>query len=138
MSQLPQIRRLLVEDFMDQKDWISKLFTPLNTFMESVYAILNSGITVKDNMIGDVQTIDIGYMPTVAVNYPLRWDKKVAPKAIIVGNATKKSTIDETLTHAVAVQWKYDFQAGLRLVNIVGITPTNTDHYLLTLVIIAG
>lgn len=73
MSQLPQIRRLLVEDFMEQKDWISKLFTPLNSFMEGTIGVLTKGVSLADNCTADLQTITISTVPTVSVPIQLPW-----------------------------------------------------------------
>lgn len=138
MSNLPQTRRFLVEDFLEQKDWIDKLFTPLNTIFEGVYSILNRGITIKDNMIGDVVTIKLGAVPTVAAPYQIKWSFSVPPKALFVGNIQRSTYDDFTLTNAVQVQWKYDSSAGLRITNIVGVTPSNATQYLVTLIILAG
>jgi len=138
MSKLPQVRRLMVEDFIEQKDWIANLFTPLNIFMEQTYQVLNRGINLKDNIQGDIQTVTIGFIPTVAAPLTLAWSLPTKPQAIHVGQVTRKDKADFTLTAAVQVQWKYDSKVGLRLVNVVGITPTNASQYDLTLIIYAG
>ena len=138
MSQLPQIRRLLVEDFMEQKDWISKLFTPLNSFMEGTVGVLTKGVSLVDNCTADLQTITISTVPTVAVPIQLAWKLPIAPKSIHVGNVQRTTFVDFTLSAAVGVQWTWDSKNGLRLVNLFGITPTNATQYLLTLVIFAG
>lgn len=138
MSQLPQVRRLLVEDFMEQKDWISKLFTPLNNFMEGTVGVLTKGVSLADNCAADIQKVTLNVVPTVKTPIALRWDLATKPVSVHVGNVALTTNNDFTLTAAVAVQWKYDATQGLRLVNVVGITPTNTTQYVLTLVIFAG
>jgi hypothetical protein len=138
LSNLPQTRRFLVEDFIDQKDWIAKLFTPLNQIFEGVFGIINRGITIKDNMLGDVQTVQIDYVPTVAKSFQLAWALSVPPRAIHVGNIQRANYDDFTISAAVQVQWKFDSKNGLRLTNIVGVTPSNATQYLLTLIIFAG
>jgi hypothetical protein len=42
------------------------------------------------------------------------------------------------LANAVQVQWEYDSSKGLRLTNLIGITPTATATYDLTLAIFTG
>jgi hypothetical protein len=138
VSKLPQIRRLLVEDFLDQKSWISKLFTPINNFMESVQTIFSRGITINDNMAGSVQSVVFNSRPTVAVPMPLKWDLNVKPTAVIVGNVQRKDLADWFCTYTVGVQWKWDVNQGLRLTNISGLAPSVTDQYIITLVIFSG
>jgi len=138
MSKLPQIRRLLVEDFMDQKDWISKLFTPLNTFMESVASILSKGVSIKDNCTADIQTVSLNFVPTFDETIPVRWSLNTKPVAMFVGNVKRVDGADFLPTTAVAIQWTYDTITGLKLTDIVGITPSIIDQFTLTLVIFAG
>lgn len=49
MAKAPNIRRLLVEDFPDQADWIEKLLQPLNQLSITVQTALNRGISLRDN-----------------------------------------------------------------------------------------
>ncbi len=49
MAKAPNIRRLLVEDFPDQADWIEKLLQPLNQLSITVQTALNKGISLRDN-----------------------------------------------------------------------------------------
>jgi len=138
MSQLPQIRRLLVEDFMEQKDWISKLFTPLNSFMEGTVGVLTKGVSLVDNCAADIQKVTLSVVPTVKIPIALRWDLSTKPISVHVGNVSLVTNDDFTIAAAVGIQWKYDSVKGLRLVNVVGITPTSATQYVLTLVIFAG
>lgn len=138
MSQLPQIRRLLVEDFIDQKDWIAKLFTPINVFMDGTFGALNKSITLRENMAADYKKVTVGFVPTVDKPIAVSWDLPVPPISVHVGNVTKTDFTDFTLTTAVQVQWKYDNKQGFRLTNLVGITPTNATQYTLTLICFTG
>jgi hypothetical protein len=138
MAQLPQIRRLLVEDFLSQKEWISKLFQPLNNFMEGVASVFNKSITIKDNMLADIVTVTLSSVPTATNPYPLKWSLNQRPQSVHVGNVVRLDNIGFTLSAAVAVQWTYDANNGFRLTNVVGITPSSTVKYTLTLVCFAG
>lgn len=138
MSRLPQIRRLLVEDFLEQKDWISKLFTPLNTFMDGVNSSLSRGISLRDNMAADVKVITLDSVPTAEKPARVQWSLPVNPIAVHVGNVQNPKYTNFTLAAAVQVQWIYDATGGLRLTNVIGITPTTASQYILTLVIFTG
>ena len=82
MSRLPQIRRLLVEDFLEQKDWITKLFTPLNTFMDGVVSVMNRSITLKDNCAADIIVSVADKNPTVADPIILPWSLSQRPNEL--------------------------------------------------------
>lgn len=138
MARLPQIRRLLVEDFISQKEWIAKLFQPINGFMEGVASVFDRNISIKDNMAADLITITLEKVPTVADPFPVKWSLGARPMSVHVGNVVKTDNTALTLTAGVFVQWAYDANNGLRLTNIVGVTPSSTTKYNLTLVIFTG
>jgi hypothetical protein len=59
MAQLPQIKRLLVEDFPDQQEWIGKLLIVLNDFMQATSNALDKNLTITDNFNQQVKTLTI-------------------------------------------------------------------------------
>ena len=138
MSDIPQIRRLLTEDFNEQKSWIAKLFSPLNVFMDGVLAALSRGITIRQNMAADIKTFEIDKAPTVADYWPVSWSLPVPPLCVHVASVTRKDGADFTLAAAVGVQWKYDSIKGFRITNIVGVTPSTANVYVLTLTVFTG
>lgn len=50
MAKAPNIKRLLVEDFPGQSEWIDKLLQPLNQLSVTVQTALNRGLSLKDNL----------------------------------------------------------------------------------------
>ena len=66
MAQLPQLKRLLIEDFPDQQEWISKLILPLNEFMQNVINALNRDLTLSDNLRANLKTLRITGSSTVS------------------------------------------------------------------------
>lgn len=50
MAKLPNIKRIMREEFKEAPTWIERLLSPINTFFESVYEALNRNITFKDNI----------------------------------------------------------------------------------------
>lgn len=138
MSELPQIRRLLVEDFMEQKEWISKLFIPLNNFMDGTMTALNRGITLRQNMAADIKTVTLNRVPTVASPIRVQWNISQRPISVHVGQCIRTDNTAIVLTTAIGIQWDYDAINGLRLTNILGITPTAAITYDITLAIFTG
>jgi len=138
MSELPQIRRLLVEDFIEQKEWISKLFIPLNNFMDGTFISLNRGITLRQNMAADIKTVTLNRVPTALDYASVGWNIPQAPISMHIGRIVRTDNTAVVLAAAVQVQWEYDTRKGLRLTNLIGLTPTSTETYDLTLAIFTG
>lgn len=138
MSELPQIRRLLVEDFMEQKEWISKLFIPLNNFMDGTFGALNRGITLRQNMAADIKVVTVNRVPTAADYIGVPWTIPQKPISVHVGRIVRTDNTAVVLAAAIQIQWEYDTNKGLRLTNLLGVTPTATATYDLTLAIFTG
>lgn len=139
MSKLPPVRRLLIEDFMDQKDWIGNLFTPINVFMDGVLGCLSKGISIRDNVAGDIIVNNTSRLPTVEKPIVLPWTSKQGiPVAIHIGNIQRVKGDNFTLATPVGFQWKYDSSQGILITNIMGLTPTSEDKYNITYVVFAG
>jgi hypothetical protein len=138
MSELPQIRRLLVEDFLEQKDWISKLFIPMNNFMDGTFTALNRGITLRQNMAADIKVVTLNRIPTALDYASVAWDIPQKPIAVHVGRIKRTDNTAVVLANAIQIQWEYDLTKGLRLTNLIGLTPTSTETYDLTLTIFTG
>lgn len=138
MSELPQIRRLLVEDFLEQKNWISKLFIPLNSFMDSIFTCFNRGITIRQNMAADIKVVTLDKVPSAADSQKILWTLPQAPISVHVGNIRRTDGTVFALAAPIQIQWTYDNGAGLALTNLLGVTPSSTATYDLTLVIFTG
>ncbi len=139
MSKLPQVKRLFVEDFLDQKEWIGNLFTPLNGFIDGVMLCLNKGISVRDNCSGDIIKQPVLKVPTEASPLTVPWESKLgSPIAVMVGDVRRVDGNSFVLTEAVGIQWKYDGKGGILVTNLIGITPSTENQYTITYVIFAG
>jgi hypothetical protein len=138
MSELPQIRRLLVEDFLEQKDWISKLFIPLNNFMDGTFSALNRGVSLRQNMAADIKVVTLNRVPTALDYASVAWSIPQKPIAVHVGRVQRTDNTAVVLASVVQVQWEYDLTKGFRLTNLIGLTPTSTATYDLTLTIFTG
>lgn len=67
--------RFLVEDFQEQKGWIGKLLSNLNSFIEEVVGAITSGLTVEDNLQQEIKEIKFQNQTN---NFPLKFLTKFA------------------------------------------------------------
>jgi hypothetical protein len=138
MAKIPQIQRLVTEDFQDQKKWIGKLFQPINTFMELVVSAFDRNLTLTENVAADILYPVFTSVPTATAPLSLAWRLKVAPIALVVADVQSTVGTSFTISAAVQVQWTYTDNSGLQITNLVGLTPTNNDQYRLTILALTG
>jgi hypothetical protein len=133
MSRVPPVRRISTEDFKEQSGWIEKLVAPINSYFEQMTTALNRGLTVNDNMAGEIRTVEVDG------TYPLKLAWSLGrPSVVIVGNTALSSGASLTLTDAVQVQWSYNQSGQLQIDNVVGVTPSATTKYKLTLLVLTA
>lgn len=115
MSKIRSNKRLTVEEFPEQKDWIGKLFQQINDFVTETIKIVNGGITFTDNVSGADHEFDFTYQ-TDAISLPIgfTWPLAVPPKALQVVNATAN------LSPVILVAaWDYTQTGLVRLTSVV-------------------
>lgn len=78
---LPDVRRLNREDFADAPDWIDPMLNTINTFMDSVYNILNKNVSLNQNLNAQFITLNITTKSDGSIN-------EVKQKLFIRGRAT--------------------------------------------------
>jgi hypothetical protein len=59
MAKIPTIRRLTIEDFPSQKDWILPLLEILNNFIINVIVAFNKQLTISENVLGQISTFRV-------------------------------------------------------------------------------
>ena len=135
MSLLPPINRLILEDFpAEPRKWLGKLIQPVNQFFESIYSALNKGLTIADNFAGEVKTVELdGTFPL-----KLTWSQKSKPVAVLVGDVYRSDGSAVSLTYGVFVKWSFNQSAQLQLDAVVGISPTSSAKYKVSLVCLTG
>lgn len=133
MAKIPQLQRLLAENFPNQA-WIEPLIRNLNQFMDEVISGLNKELTIEDNMAAMIKVVEVDGV------YPLKlaWNLSRRPISTVVGNVELSDGTPLTLSTAVQVQWSYNQAGQFQIDNVVGITPTTGAKYKLTLEIKAG
>lgn len=137
MAILPQIRRLLIDDFASQKSWIEPLLLVENSFAEAVVNALNKRLSLRDNTTGDVLTLLLSAVPTTQTPASVTWQKPLQPTAVLVGNAVLAVGGPATLTGPLGVQWQMNGNQ-LQITNLFGVVPTSSFQINLTLVVLAG
>ncbi len=135
MTALPPIRRLLIEDFASERKWISPLLLIFNSFTEAVVNALNGGLTLADNTTGDIVTMNLtGTWPVSA-----QWTKADPPRAVTVGNIARLDGSAITLSAAVGITWGMSSDGkSLQVKSIVGVTPSTSAKYVITLICFQG
>lgn len=132
MANLPPIKRIIAEDFPDQKSWIAKLIWPLNTFMEGVVSALNKRLTFAENMNAQIKTIAVPGAQTMArVGFQSSIGK---PLAVFVASVVDRASPARVVRAPVAVDWNYSEGnifinniSGLALTVIGDVTNTSAD-----------
>lgn len=132
MALLPQLKRFLNEDFPDAPAWLSRLLSPLNLFMNSMYAALNNGLTLQDNFLGQINTMAVsGSSPTTQY----LWKYQSNPVGVLIINTIDTSSSPAVITSAVTCDWSYS--SGVITINNI----TNLDSlrtYSVTFLTIGG
>jgi hypothetical protein len=136
MAKLPQLKRIVVEDFPSQKSWIGKLLASLNEFFTEVVAALDHNLTFRDNLLSMVYTLDI----TNPVSYPLYFKNtmKVKPQALWVGQVTEVNAASPTISSAVYVDWQDAGDGRVKINGTYGLSTTAGKRFLVTLYVMGG
>jgi len=118
MAKLPILKRFLAEDYQSAGAWITKFLYVLNLFAGSVYAALNNGLTLQDNMLAQVNTVSIsGSSPKTTIN----WSYSSKPVGVLLINILDASSQAAIITSPTTVAWSYG--AGVITINnITGLT----------------
>jgi hypothetical protein len=104
MSKINSTKKIVIEDFpADVRPWLRKLIDPLNRFLEQAYYALVQGLTVNDNLKGQVVTL------SVATNqaYPMKfaWNRNERPSAVWAANIVESTG---GVVAPFSVSWIYD------------------------------
>lgn len=123
MGQLPTIKRFLSEDFPTEASWIGTLLFPLNLLLNTIYANLNNGLTISQNMLAQVKTLSVsGSSPTTTFNwnYP-----NAQPIGITLVQCLQTDSPAKVITAATSVAWSY---AGgvITINNVAGLSSGHT------------
>lgn len=107
--------KLTLEDFPDQRDWIGKMFSVLNTFTGDLVRAFSNQISVEDNLFQEIKEIK---WINSSNEFPLKFKTKfsTAPKGLSV-IYLYNNTLSAYSTSAPWVQW--GFQDGQVLISAI-------------------
>lgn len=126
-------QRFSVEEFTSQKDWIGKLFSPLNSFTGDVIRAFSNSLNIEDNLFQEIK--EIKYVNS-ASNFPLKFRTKFnsAPKLILPGYLLNNTTGNYS-SNQPWLEWSYQ-NNEVTISNISGLIANNT--YTIRLLVIYG
>lgn len=87
MSKFSATQKLVVENFPDQREWISPMFSVLNKFIQDSIKVLTNGISFADNIQGKEYESDFVFVNNTTSLPKVRWDILIPPKALSVVSA---------------------------------------------------
>lgn len=156
MAKLPPIRRFTKEDFKSQVSWIETLLYPLNLFIQGVTSALRNQLTIKENLLAQINTMLIttqssvtapasfpeqyGVIPagTYSVSLPsatlltspvsYSCSFSVTPQAVVVGKLVEYVGNPRITYYGVTVDWSYN--SGVITLNAVSGLQPNTSYEL--------
>lgn len=132
--QLPAIKRFMTDDYPTQTSWIGNLLYPLNLMLNTLYQGFNNGLTINQNMLGQITTLSVtGSKPTTSFAY--KWAGQGAPVSVLVGGYSLASGTATPITSTVGVQWTYS--AGTIAATVTGL-PNNSNSYNVTFQVHGG
>lgn len=114
MAKLPNQKRITREDLREAPNWIVRLLTPLNSFMETVYYALNRDITYTENIACQIKEIDFTTQadystasPVVDGFPPLQFTHTLKTKPIGVEKLQiiENGNADTVITEVVSLDW---------------------------------
>lgn len=80
---LPSIKKILREDLgSDAPKWAGAIIDPVNSFMESIYNMVNKNITYTENIASNVRELTVRTSSVYPVMDPLEFTSGLRTKAI--------------------------------------------------------
>lgn len=134
MASLPTIKRVLRTDLgRDIPLWVDSLLSPINQFMEEIYSAMNKNLTIPENVLGQIITINFKTGANYAtnkefteLNFRNSLNKKMS--ILTVGQITKIG--DPSKKHeSVFVSW-YDNNDGTVTIRYVSGLEDSSEYNL--------
>lgn len=126
MASLPDFKRVLREDLPDAEgEWVDRLLSPVNSFNEQVYSALNNGLTLGDNIVGQIEVRSFKTSPNYIKNksftpIDIDWKYKTPPRAVMIG-AIRATDVDVIITNPISLDWRLIGPGKISIRFIVGL-----------------
>jgi hypothetical protein len=122
-SNLPTVQRFKYEDYKDAPGWFSQFLMTLNLFVNSVYNIINHGITYSN--LGVIQPFTFQYTPGTTTNFSFTNPLIVNPTNVIIGNVYQLNNLTIHPAAVTQLYWHYS-QGKIFVDSILGLTSGTT------------
>lgn len=125
-------KKLMAEDFVEQKDWIAKLLQPFNQLLESLTSALNKQLTFNDNF--DAMVTDVVVTEGFTDPVFLTVNTKTVPRGVIISRAINVDDGDFGVSGALGLSWEYVHTTNqIKITSVYGLD--TSKKYRLTLFI---
>lgn len=119
-------RRILTDEFpVEHQNWVGRLLTPLNRFMELVSQTLNNNLTFRDHFNAEIRTVFIEPNKPIFFNHSL----KSKPIGIL------PLKLSEDPIGAVWIDWEC-IGAMIKIPRVLGLDPAK--KYKINILILGG
>lgn len=132
---LPKLRKILKEDVKEAPKWIDKILEPVNSFMESVYGILNKNVTFTDNIACHLHTLEVSTFPEYETDKPNTFNPyrynttlRTRPRGLVLLAINEQSSNYSPIVSAIHINWYSDGNT-IHIPFISGLKPS-TDYTL--------
>jgi hypothetical protein len=103
MAKINSTKRIIIEEFpVEVRSWLKKLIEPLNRFLEQVYFALVNGLTVRENLKAQVNTLTL---EASASTVKFSWNLNERPTAVFVANILDTTGV---VVSPYSMSWVYD------------------------------
>lgn len=119
---LPPIQRISREDVKGSPEWVNQLLTPLNIFLDTIYGGLNKGLTIRENLLSQIETVEVNAGATAVSNAKQFLLKmKAKPQHVIPLSYQVKGAADLTTGCGLSMTWNCD-GTNVNITSISGLT----------------
>ena len=132
---VPSFKKILMERFPEQSDWIQPLIDPLNTFMLELVAGIHKRLTVTENMDGEIKTVT---MAGSSEPIKLAWGQSQKPRLGIIGKISKVDGSAVSLSQAISLAWSYNQQGEVQIDDVVGLDDSLSNQYILEILFLVN
>src|SRR5579864_2226590 len=118
-SNLPTVQRFKYEDYKDAPNWFAQFLITANLFINSIYNIVNHGITYSN--LGVISPFTFTYTPGTTSNFSFSNPLIVNPSNVIIGSITIGNNLTNHPTSVTQLYWHFS-QGQIFVDSILGLT----------------
>lgn len=104
-SNLPTIQRIKYEDYKDAPSWFGQFLMTLNLFVNSIYNIVNRGVTYSNLAV--IAPFSFTYVQGSTTGFKFTNPIVIIPNNVIIGNVYETGNVTLHPTGAVTLFWHY-------------------------------